>query len=442
MRFPFFWSLACLLMSGMALLPMRSRSQSVSPTEPDKNGRRVSIIQHGALGDGTKINTTAIQKTIDALAASGGGTVVIPKGDFLSGAVFLKPKVNLHLEKDAILRCSTDMRHFPEQRTRIEGHFARFNPALINANGCDGLKITGEGTLDGAGRPIWDQFWKMRRAAKNPKDFRNLSVPRARLCLIENSKDIGLHGITFKDSQFWNLHLYKCSGVTVDGLKFVVPDDYKQAPSTDGIDIDSSQDVLVEKCYFSVTDDCVAMKGTRGPRALEDKASPPTERIRVRDCTFKRGHAAVTFGSEATVVRDLVVENCRIIGGMSVANFKLRSDTPQTYENVNYRNLVLDSDRGAILSVQPWGQYIDLEGMPPPMSVVRDISFSNIRGRFGSFGIIQDNPDQTTIDGISLMNIDLILRDRKLKTGNLRNLGFDNVRINGEVARTPVSSKS
>src|SRR6185312_5908464 len=245
--------------------------------------RDVSITDFGAVADGATVNTKAIQAAIDHIAAGGGGTVIVPPGVFVSGALFLKPKVNLHLEKDAVLQCSTDMANFPVQRTRIEGHFEeKFNPALINAKNCDGLRITGEGTFDGAGRPIWDLFWKLRAAAPNPGNFPNVGVPRARLALIENSRGVTVEGVTFKDSQFWNLHLYKCDGVTVRQARFEVPDDYKQAPSTDGIDLDSCRNVTVEGCYFSVTDDCIAAKGSKGPRAAEDRDSPPVEHIRVR----------------------------------------------------------------------------------------------------------------------------------------------------------------
>ena len=162
------------------------------------------------------------------------------------------------------------------------------------------MKITGEGTLDGSGRPVWDLFWKMRAAAPDPNTFKNVGLPRARLALIENSKDVTIEGVTFKDSQFWNLHLYRCRDVTVRRTRFEVPDDYKQAPSSDGIDLDSCQDVLIDGCDFSVTDDCIAAKGSKGPRAMEDADSPPVERIRVRNCLFRRGHQVLSCGSEAT----------------------------------------------------------------------------------------------------------------------------------------------
>ena len=394
--------------------------------------RRLSIVESGAVGDAVTLATQAIQSAIDRLAAQGGGTVVVPPGVFVSGALFFKPRVNLHLEKGAVLRCSTDMANFPPKRTRIEGHFEEsFTPALINADGCDGLRIDGEGTLDGAGRPIWDEFWKRRRGAPDPGNFPNLGVARARLALIENSSGVVIDGVTFEDSQFWNLHLYRCREVLVQNARFLVPDDYKQAPSTDGIDVDSSQDVAIRGCYFSVTDDCVAMKGSKGPLAAEDKDSPPVERVRVADCVFKRGHAAVTLGSEATVVRGVVVENCRVLGAMAVVNLKLRSDTPQHYEDVHFRDITLEASRGALLSVQPWKQYTDLRGLPPPRSVVRNLTVSGVRGTYGSFGTIQGNPGQTEIDGVTLENIELRLDKPKLDALGVKNLRMRDVVING-----------
>lgn len=393
------------------------------------------ITDFGAKADGTTINTKAIQAAIDHLAAGRGGTVVIPRGVFVSGALFLKPKVNLHLQAGAVLRCSTDMANFPVQRTRIEGHFEeKFNPALINATHCDGLQITGEGTLDGAGRPIWDEFWKQRNAAPDPHNFPNLGIPRARMALIENSRGVKIEGITFKDSQFWNLHLYNCDGVLVQQVRFEVPDDYKQAPSTDGIDIDSSRNVTVDGCFFSVTDDCIACKGSKGPHATDDKDSPPVEHIRVRNCTYKRGGGVLTLGSEATIVRDVIVENCKIIGNVRVATLKLRADTPQHYEDITFRNITSEATPSNILAVQPWSQYFNLQGATPPQSVVRNLSLIGIKGHFASFGVIKPNPGQTTISNVLLKDFDVTLpQDKdKLAASGVTNLKFENVVVNGQ----------
>src|SRR3954452_3134324 len=124
---------------------------------------RVVISDAGAIGDGATLNTQAIQKAIDQLAASG-GTVIIPEGKFLSGAIFLKPGVNLHLEKDAVLLGSTNIDDYPSMPTRIEGHTQVWRPALVNAARCDHLRIPGEGTIRGGGKPYWDAFWTRIKA--------------------------------------------------------------------------------------------------------------------------------------------------------------------------------------------------------------------------------------------------------------------------------------
>jgi alpha-L-rhamnosidase len=394
--------------------------------------QRVLITNFGSVPDSVTVNTTAIQRAIDQLAANGGGTLVVPKGIFVSGALFLKPGVNLHLERGAVLRCSTDMTNFPPRRTRIEGHFEEsFTPALINAKGCNGLRISGEGTLDGAGQPVWDRFWQLRNAAPDPHNFPNLGVPRARLALIEDCTGVLIEGITFKDSQFWNLHLYRCNKVLVRRTAFVVPDDYRQAPSTDGIDLDSCRNVTVDACYFSVTDDCIAAKGSKGPYAMEDRDSPPVEHLRIRNCHFRRGHHALACGSEATIVRDVRVENCRVTGDIVVARLKLRPDTPQRYEDIHFRNIALDHPAGAILMVEPWTQYRNLNGEAPPHSIVRNISFTQIRGRFGAFGTIHPNPGQTDISDILFKDIDVRLTDDRLIVSGAREIRFENVIVNG-----------
>jgi len=109
--------------------------------------KQLSIAAAGAVGDGATINTAAIQKAVDTLATNGGGTLVIPKGEFLSGAIFLKPGVNLQLDKGAVLKGSTNIEDYPELETRIEGHFQVWVPALVNASNVDHLRITGQGTI-------------------------------------------------------------------------------------------------------------------------------------------------------------------------------------------------------------------------------------------------------------------------------------------------------
>lgn len=395
--------------------------------EVEGSEMRRSITEFGAIGDGATLNTTHIQKAIEQLSSTGGGTLVVPKGVFLTGAIFLKRGVNLYLDQGAVLKGSTDRKDYPKLRTRIEGHFEEWLPALINADQVDHLRIDGKGTLDGNGVPFWKDFWARRILNRATT---NLEVERPRLALIQNSRDVQISGITFKDSGFWNLHLYRCKNVLVENVRFEVQNGLL-APSSDGIDIDSSQNVTVRGCTFRVDDDAVCLKGTKGPFAREDKESPPVEHIRVIDCIFERGHGVLTVGSEATIVRDVVVERIKVVGPIALVRLKLRPDTPQLYEDIHYRDITLESTSGALIEVRPWKQFFDLKGQPPPNSIVRNVTISKIKGTYGSFGEIQGNPGQTSISDIKLENIDVQLKDESIKIVDVKNLQIKNVKVNG-----------
>jgi alpha-L-rhamnosidase len=420
--------LLSLSLSLLVLLPPGWNAETRAAKSKTASAKGTSVVDFGAVGDGRTLNTERIQSAINQLTSRGGGTLVFPKGVFMSGAIFLKPGVNLRLNEGAVLKGSADRKDYPKLRTRVEGHFEEWLPALVNADGVNHLRIDGPGTLDGNGAPFWADFWARRK--ENPKTT-NLDVERPRLALIQNSEDVRISGVTFKDSGFWNLHLYRCKNVVVENVRFEVAEGAR-APSTDGTDIDSCQNVTIRGCVYRVDDDAVCIKGSKGPFAREDKDSPPVEHIRVTGCTFERGHGVVTLGSEATVVRDVLVEKCRVVGPAALVRLKLRPDTPQLYEDIHYRDITLDSTAGSLVEVRPWRQFFDLQGQPPPKSVVRNVTLSNVRGSYGSFGDLQGNPGQTEISDITLANIDVRLKDEKLNAVDVKNLKIEHVTVNGK----------
>ncbi len=399
---------------------------------------RWDISAHGAVGDGKALNTAAIQAAMDDCAQGGGGTLVIPPGVFVSGALFLKPGVNLELRDGAVLKGSTDINDYPKAVTRIEGHFEPWRAALLNGDHVDHLRITGPGTLDGSGAPYWREFY--RRQKLNSKTT-NLDVERPRLALIQNSKDVQIVGVKFKDSGFWNLHLYRCREVLVEDCTFRAAHGPKpdNAPSTDGIDVDSSQDITISKCFFSVGDDCIALKGSKGPFAGQDKDSPPVERIHIRDCIYEAGGGIVTFGSEATVVRDVDVERCTT-RGPTVLRLKLRGDTSQQYENIRLHDITLEK-AGALLSIKPWNQYFDLQGQPPLKSVVRNITISNVKGSGDSLGQIRGNPD-TEFGRFVVQNVDVEVANTNFEASKAKGLEIEwqNVVVNKMPLPLPITS--
>lgn len=415
-----------------------SLNAAFSISNQQRNDTIYNIAEKGAIGDGKTINTKLIQAAIDACGKNGGGTLLIPKGIFLSGALFLKSGVNIELQEGAVLKGSTDINDYPKINTRIEGHFEPWRAALINGDHVDHLRITGAGTLDGSGKPFWLEFYR-RREADNKTT--NLNVERPRLMLIQNSKDVTISGITYLNSGFWNLHIYRCEAVIVENCRFQAPAVSKpdnHAPSSDGIDIDSSSDIVIRHCSFSVGDDCIALKGSKGPLAMQDKDSPPVERIEILDCLFEAGGGIVTFGSEATIVRDVKIKRC-ITRGPTVLRLKLRPDTPQQYENLTMEDITMENG-GSIFKVSPWTQYFDLKGQEAPSALVHNINISRVRGSGGSFGEITGHA-KTIIKDILVKDVDVQLKSMDFKVGDVQNLRFKNVKVNGKRMRAPAAGK-
>lgn len=436
-----------------AVLPLAFLSVSLGEETP---GKRFIVSDFGAVADGKTLNTAAIQKAIDKAAEEGGGTVDIPEGTFLSGSIFLKKGVGLHLAENAVLLGSMDIEDYPKLNTRIEGHFEPWRMALVNAREMDRVRISGKGVLDGNGITYWAKFWQRRR--ENPK-CTNLEVERPRLMFIDRCTDVRVEGVSLRYSGFWNLHLYRCSDVVIDGVTITAPTrhtshrNYMTAeilknmendatvrnlpvkdnilgPSTDGIDIDSSRKVTVRNCYISVNDDNIALKGSKGPLADQDKDSPPVEDILVENCEFGDGNGMITCGSEATLVRNVTVKNCLITGDATVLTLKLRPDTPQHYENILIENITLKGS-GRVLNVAPWTQFFDLKGYTPPKRMVNNITLRNIRGNFHNLGSLGGNPGDVLRD-ITLENIDIELTDDTFQPKDVTRLVMSNVLLNGK----------
>ena len=289
---------------------------------------RISIANLGAVGDGATMNTRMIQAAIDQCAADGGGTVVVPEGKFLSGALFLKPHVNIELEGGAILKASTNFADFPIQPdVRIEGHFAKYSTSLLNIDGCDRFHLAGPGMLDGNGQYYW----------KTPSPN-----GRPRLCEICNSKDVVIDNVRFTNSPSWNLHFYDCRNSVAENCRFEISPKGK-GPSTDGTDIDSSQNITVSNCYYSVNDDCICLKGNRYDGLDQKPKSPPTQDILITDCTFARGMGALSLGTEATVLRNVEFKDSTVRGNMPMFRVKFRPDTVgQDYSNIHVHDIKLD----------------------------------------------------------------------------------------------------
>jgi len=417
--------------------------------------RTVDIRAHGAVGDGRTVNTRAIQAAIDACARAGGGMIAVPAGVFVSGSIVLKPGVGLELRRGGVLKGSSNLADYPLVMRRFaEAYPEPLRLALVNASRNHGLRIVGPGTLDGQGDPFWRMFFSV---GDEYVGDRKVQYHFPQLCSIEDCDDASVSGVTFRDPAFWNLHLYRCRRAVIEDCAFEVPHRIR-APSSDGVDLDSCQDVVVRRCRFSVDDDCIALKGTQGAGAATYAEAPPVERIHIHDCVFEHGLGCVTYGSNATVVRDVRVERITNVGDIPTIRFKVRPDTPgQLYEKLRVKSVRLAE---APTPVSRWHNGEIFYGtripnfsaddpaiglivnarlthgtrVPPrmPGAIIRDVVIEDVRGTTRGFGTISGSPT-TAISDFLLRDIDVRLTDparEALVARDTRDVRMENVRVN------------
>ena len=354
-----------------------------------KEATRFVITNYGAVKDSTVLQTIAIQKAIDAAAVEG-GTVVIPKGVWLSGALFFKQGTHLLLEEGAVLKGTTSPEDFPDIPVHIEGILQPYVSALINADGCDGFTISGKGTLDGNGQPYWEKFWATRKA--NPA-CTNLEVRRPRMMGLSHCSNVNIEGIKLRNSAFWNIHLYKCNNVRISNLDIFAPYGPLRAPSSDGIDLDACTDVRIWRTSIATGDDLIAIKGGKGPWADTNPDNGTNARILVEDCHFGKGSGVLVFGSECIGADNVILRHSTANGTSRLLWLKMRPDTPQRYSNI-----LVEDVNGTVrngLYIKPWTQFADNGGRQDiPISVAENVTIRDCVLSCKTARNVTEAPDQ------------------------------------------------
>ena len=342
-------------------------------------GKRYVITEHGVGTDSTVVQTEQIQAVINKAFQEGGGVVVVPKGVFLSGSLFFKQGVNLLVEEGGMLKGSDRIRDFKLVQTRMEGQTLKYFAALVNADDTDGFTIAGKGTINGNGYNYWEEFWIRRQYNRQ---CTNLEAMRPRLVYISNSKNVTVQDVRLMNSPFWTNHLYKCEYVRYLGCHIFAPTSGVKAPSSDAIDIDVCNNVLIHGCYMSVNDDAVVLKGGKGTWADQDPNNGANNNIIIQHCTYGKVHGCLTLGSESLHDRNVVLRHCTFSQANRVLWLKMRPDTPQHYEYVTIENV--SGDCNSFLVVRPWTQFFKPEQRDDmPLSTCNNITIrdSKIKSR-------------------------------------------------------------
>jgi polygalacturonase len=253
-----------------------------------------NILHYGAVPDGHTLCTTSIQNAIDRCAAAGGGRVLVPKGRFLTGSIWLKSGVELHLAKGAVLLGST--RH---------GDYGKNNwYALVLANGQRHIALTGKGTINGQGAALAANVDSLYKAGKLDGPYTNNRVHerhRPQLIDFEQCRHVLVSGITLRDAACWVQRYGRCDSLTLRRLRVRS----RAYWNNDGIDLVDCRHTLVEDCDIDAADDGICLKSDRRELACDS--------ILIRRCRVRSSASAVKFGTNSYGgFRNIRVENLDI----------------------------------------------------------------------------------------------------------------------------------
>ncbi len=344
--------------------PDLSWADSVGSRQMPGNNLILSANSFGAVADSTVLSTEAIQKAIDSCSVSGGGTVTLQPGYYQTGALFIKSGVNLQLDKGVTLLASPSIHHYPEFRSRIAGIEMTWPAAVINIVNEKNASISGEGTLDCRGKVFWDKYWEMRKEyeAKGLRWIVDYDCKRVRGILVSNSKHITLKDFTLVRTGFWACQILYSDHCSVDGVT-INNNVGGHGPSTDGIDIDSSTNILVENCEVDCNDDNICIKAGRDADGL--RVNRPTENVVIRNCTARKGAGLVTCGSETSgSIRNVLAHDLIAYGTGTTLRLKSSMNRGGTVENIYMTRVKADSVKYVLAVGLNWNPKYSYSALP------------------------------------------------------------------------------
>ncbi len=329
--------------------------------------------------EGEELDSTGIQKAIDAAHEAGGGTVEVGPGDYLIGPIELRSRVNLHLQPGARLWGSPDIADYQLRegdklpRYTLANGFNRASEGLtrdyrrlISAYEARDCGITGQGQIS-AQSPAFVIPWM------NSKPTNLLSLIRPQDTFIFfRCEDVWVENIRVLNTPSWSMVFDTCRGVRVQGVKLHCFD----IINSDGIDLVNTSNVTISNCNIHCTDDAICLKNT------------------VPDATMG----------------NIVVTNCVV---RTLCNgFKIGTDSMGNFQDITVNNMAMHApetlvgDRGGI-------NLCALDG-----GFVRNINVSNIvmRNMFCPFYLYQTartpqqkalgrEPIPGTMERISITNL-------------------------------------
>lgn len=306
--------------------------------EPSIPKNEVTITDFGAVGDGGTLCTEAFAQAMKALAAKGGGKLVVPAGIWLTGPIQFESNCELHVKRGALVLFTTDYDAYPEVTTIFEGNTSTRKMAPLWAYEKHDVAITGHGAFDAQGqawRPskrgkFTDSQWKELTSGQGV-EVKNVWYPDAkqdeqrgiagkpdmrrvlgRPVLLEFTRceRVLLKDITLSNSPAWNTHPLMCEDFTMDGVTVRNP---WYAQNGDGLDLESCDRAIIKDCTFDVGDDAICIKSGKDKEGRDWKR--PCQNVIIEGCTVLHGHGGFVIGSEmSSGARNIWVHNCLFNG--------------------------------------------------------------------------------------------------------------------------------
>lgn len=432
---------------------LRKRIQQLvrEPSFPEK---RYFITDFGAVPNSSEPATLAIKRAIEQCSAEGGGMVVVPEGTYLSGPIYIRSNVNLHLDKNAVIRFSTQpSEYLPIVKTRWEGVDCYNYSPLIYAYNEHNIAITGEGVLDGQadtsnwwkwkGKPEYgwkkgmpsqlDSRGRPRLMALNEQGtetelrcFGEGSYLRPPFIQIYQCSQILLEGFTIRNSPFWLIHPLLSENIIIRKIHAV-----SHGPNNDGIDPESCRNVIIQNCFFDTGDDCIAIKSGRDYDGR--RWNQMSENILITGCRMKNGHGGVSVGSEISGgCRNIVVDSC-IMDSPELdraLRFKTNILRGGIIENIYFRNIIIGEVKESVLNIDClYELQAGTKGGFPP--AIRNIYLTNITSKKSRYALyIKGIPGYNSIDQIVITNARFDGVQRRNYIENAGKIVLKNVFIN------------
>jgi polygalacturonase len=382
------------------------------------------ITKFGAIGDAKTINTISIQKAVDACNKNGGGTVLIPTGIFMTGTVYLKSNVNLHLESGAVMRGSADLKDYAPYN---EVHYG-----MLYAQNAENINITGTGNIDGNGDLFFDLNkakkieWGGSKYTRQKEKFRKVEnggigdgpiVPKDRpyqMFIFSNCKRITIKDIFITQAPMWTIHFADCDGVLIDGIRLWTN---MLAPNADGIDITSCKNVIITNCDIRSGDDAIAIVGYNHHFEIPGfkNLSHTSENINVSNCNLQSNSSGIRIGFlDQNSVRNINISNCNITNSNRGIGIFVRDEG--SLENINISNVNIET----YLRTGDWwgnGEPIHISAVrgneKGKLGTIKNVTFNNITCKSEN-GILLYGSDESILENISFKNIKFELVDSQL----------------------------